>query len=126
MTWDYAVLSRTAKECGGPEALMKVIEDRGFQEGLWAGAEAGIKQGRIQMIPVMFLVLAGSAAITIAIQNRAKIVSFYKTKLRKITQEEYETAKGALIQGIKEYDENHPVEEPAVEPSGLQNTTTGG
>ena len=41
MAWDYAVLSHTAKECGGPEALMKIIEGRGFQEGFWVGAEAG-------------------------------------------------------------------------------------
>ncbi len=124
MSWNYAALSHAAKECGGPEALMEIIESRGFQEGFWAGAEAGIKQGRIQMIPIMFLVLAGSAAITVAVQNRTKIVSFYDTKLRRITREECEAAKDALVQGIKEYDENHPEEEPADESSGSQNITT--
>lgn len=124
MSWNYAALSHAAKECGGPEALMEIIESRGFQEGFWAGAEAGIKQGRIQMMPIMFLVLAGSAAITVAVQNRTKIVSFYETKLRRITREECEAAKGALVQGIKEYDKNHPEHEPATEASSLQNTTT--
>lgn len=119
MAWDYAVLSHTAKECGGPEALMKIIEGRGFQEGFWVGAEAGIKQGRIQMIPITLLVLTGSVAITVAVQNRAKIVSLFK----KITKEECEAAKEALIQGIREYDESHPETEPATEPTTLQNTT---
>lgn len=116
MSWNYADLSHAAKECGGPEALMRIIEGRGFQEG--------IKRGKIQMIPIMFLVLAGSVAITVAVQNREKIVSFYETRLRKITREECEAAKDTLIQGIKEYDENHPEEKPADEPSGSQNITT--
>lgn len=111
MTWDYAVLSHTAKECGGPEALMKIIEGRGFQEG--------IKQGRIQTV----LILAGSVAVTFVIKHREKIALFCETKAKKITRKECEAAKDTLIQGIKEYDENHPEEGPAAEPSGLQNTT---
>lgn len=75
------------------------------------------------MIPITLLVLAGSVAITVAVQNRAKIVSFYETKFKKITKEECEAAKEALIQGIREYDESHPETEPATEPTTLQNTT---
>ena len=122
MIWDYAALSHEAKECGGPAALMNLIEGRGFQEGFGVGVEAGIKQGRIQMIPITLLVLAGSVAITVAVQNRAKIVSFYETKFRKISKEECEAAKEALIQGIKEYDESHPETEMA-EHTASQNTT---
>lgn len=42
---------------------------------------------------------------------------------KKITKEECEAAKEALIQGIREYDESHPETEPATEPTTLQNTT---
>lgn len=112
MSWNYADLSHAAKECGGPEALMKIIEGRGFQEG--------IKRGRIQTA----LILAGPVAVTFIIKNREKIVSFCEAKMKKITRKECEAAKDTLIQGIKEYDENHPEEEPAVEPSGSQNIMT--
>ena len=37
MIWDYAALSHEAKECGGPAALMNLIEGRGFQEGFGVG-----------------------------------------------------------------------------------------
>ena len=40
MIWDYAALSHEAKECGGPAALMNLIEGRGFQEGFGVGVEA--------------------------------------------------------------------------------------
>lgn len=112
MSWNYADLSHAAKECGGPEALMKIIEGRGFQEG--------IKRGRIQTV----LILAGPVAVTFVVKNREKIVSFCEAKMKKITRKECEAAKDTLIQGIKEYDENHPEEEPADEPSGSQNVTT--
>lgn len=112
MSWNYADLSHAAKECGGPEALMEIIEDQGFQEG--------IKRGRIQTV----LILACSVAVTFVITHREKIASFCETRTKKITRKECEAAKDTLIQGIKEYEENRPVEEPAVEPSSLQNTTT--
>lgn len=124
MSWNYAVLSHTAKECGGPEALMEIIESKGFQEGFWAGAEAGIKEGRIQMIPIILLALAGSAAVTIAVQNRKKILSFCETKFGRITQEEYEAAKEALVQGIEDYDKGHSEVEPAAELAESPNATT--
>lgn len=111
MSWNYADLSHAAKECGGPEALMRIIEDRGFQEG--------IKRGRIQTV----LILAGPVAVTFVIKNWEKIVSFFEAKRKKITRKECEAAKDTLIQGIKEYDENHPEEKPADEPSGSQNIT---
>lgn len=123
MIWDYAALSHEAKECGGPAALMNLIEGRGFQEGFGVGVEAGIKQGRIQMIPITLLALAGSVAITVIVQRRTKNVSFYETKFKKITKEECEAAKEALIQGIGEYDESHPETEPATEAATSQNTT---
>ena len=123
MIWDYAALSHEAKECGGPAALMNLIEGRGFQEGFGVGVEAGIKQGRIQMIPITLLALAGSVAITVIVQRRTKNVSFYETKFKKITKEECEAAKEALIQGIGEYDESHPDTEPATEAATSQNTT---
>ena len=123
MIWDYAAGSHEAKECGGPAARMNLIDGRGFQEGFGVGVEAGIKQGRIQMIPITLLVLAGSVAITVIVQRRTKNVSFYETKFKKITKEECEAAKEALIQGIGEYDESHPETEPATEAATSQNTT---
>ena len=95
MSWDYAELSKAAKEAGGPEQLMDVL------------VESGKDAGHKEMIPVVGIAL-GLGALGYA--GISKLVSFFKKKGKK-SPEEVEAARKELIQGIREYDEAHPEEQ---------------
>ena len=79
-TWDYAELSKLAKQNGGPEKLV----------------EKFIRTGRWQMIPFIGIAFAGGLV--------AQKVIAYLTDKRKISKKELENAKMELVQGIKDYD----------------------
>ena len=85
MSWNYAELSKAAKEAGGPEALMDVLVD------------SGRKSGRKDMAPLVLIALAAGAGIMKAID--------YFTEKKKESTKKVEAAKEELIQGIKDYDE---------------------
>lgn len=89
MVWDYAELSKEAKEAGGPEKLMELIK----------------QEGRSEMLPVVGVALCVGGLATLGI---SKLVKIFKRK--KISPEEVETAKAEIIQGIKDYDATHPEE----------------
>ena len=89
MAWDYAELSRAAKEAGGPGKLMDLL------------IESGKDTGHKEMLPVVGIAL-GNAGIS-------KLVKFYKKK-KKISPEAVEAAKAELIKGIENYDAAHPEE----------------
>lgn len=87
MSWNYAELSKAAKEAGGPEALMDIL----------------VKSGREQMVPWM----AGIAVVGIGAGiGISKGISYLKNR-RKASEQKVEDAKQELIKGIKEYDEEH-------------------
>ena len=92
MAWDYAELSKAAKEVGGPEKLMDLL------------IESGKDTGHKEMLPVVgiaFVIGAwGYAGIS-------KLVRFFKKK-KKISPEAIEAAKAELIKGIKEYEADNP------------------
>ena len=94
MGWDYAELSRAAKEAGGPEKLMDLL--------IGSGKDAGNKE----MLPIVGIAL-GIGALGYA--GISKLVKFFKKK-KEITPETVEAAKAELIKGIEEYDANHPDE----------------
>ena len=85
--WDYAILSKNAKEAGGPEKLVEIIE------------KAGEKNGMMKMVPAVI----GAVAVT-AITMKA--IEYFKAK-RKQGQAELEQAKQELIDGINQYDAEH-------------------
>ncbi len=93
MAWDYAELSKAAKEAGGPEKLMELI------------TEAGKQEGRSEMMPVVGIAFGIGALATLSI---SKLIKFFKR--RKISPEEVEAAKAEIIQGIKDYDATHSEE----------------
>ena len=97
MTWDYAELSKAAKEAGGPEKLMDLL------------IESGKDAGHKEMLPVVAIAL-GIGALGYAGIN--KLVKFFK---KKISPEAVEAAKAELIKGIEEYDAAHPDESEADE-----------
>ena len=90
MAWDYAELSKAAKENGGPEKYIGIL----------------VNSGRKQMVPWICVGVAGGAAMTIAIQKLVKYLSEKKAR----SDAEFEVAKHELIQGIKDYDAAHPEE----------------
>lgn len=99
MTWDYAELSKAAKEAGGPEKLMDLL------------IESGKDAGHKEMLPVVAIAL-GIGSLGYAGIN--KLVKFFKKK-KKISPEAVEAAKAELIKGIEEYDAAHPDESEADE-----------
>lgn len=92
MAWDYAELSKAAKEVGGPEKLMDFL------------VESGKNTGHKEMLPLVGITV-GIGALGYAGIN--KLVKFFK-KREKISPEAVEAAKKELVQGIKEYGAKHP------------------
>ena len=88
--WDYAILSKNAKEAGGPEKLVEIIE------------KAGEKNGMMKMVPAVI----GAVAVT-AITMKA--IEYFKAK-RKQSQAELEQAKQELIDGINQYNAEHEID----------------
>ena len=81
MAWNYAELSKAAKEVGGPEKLVSIIE------------ENGKAIGRKEMVPFIGVAVLGTIAVI-------KLNNYFKAK-RAISQEAAEKAKAELIKGIK-------------------------
>ena len=103
MAWDYAELSKAAKEAGGPEQLLDLIEEE--------GKSIGRMEGQSSMMPWIGLVALGASALTAGV---IKLIDHFKAK-KAISQAAVDEAKAELIQGIKEYDANHPDESEADE-----------
>ncbi len=84
MAWDYAELSKLAKENGGPEKLVEAL------------FESGIKAGKNKMYPLIGVALAGGILITVGIQKISQ--------KQAISKEAADEVKREIIQGIKDYD----------------------
>ena len=95
MAWNYAELSKLAKEAGGPEKLMNFL------------IESGKSIGRKEMIPVVGIA-AGIGVLGCAGIN--KLVKVIKIK-GEISLKAVDTVKKELIQGIKDYDVELPYSE---------------
>ena len=83
MSWDYAELSKIAKQNGGPSKLIHSL----------------VECGKKQMIPVVGSALAGGVIVTLGIQ---KIIKYLAEKKERSTIE-LEEAKKELIAGIHNY-----------------------
>lgn len=91
MSWNYAELSRMAKEAGGPE---KLVEDL---------IESGKTSGKVEMLPWVGLAAAAGFGLS-------KLIDHLTAKIKE-SQAAGEAAKAEIIQGIKEYDETHGVDQ---------------
>lgn len=98
-SWDYAKLSKAAKEAGGPEKLVEQIASISKAEGQIDGIK--------KTTPWISVAVLGTWLIT-------ELVNYFKQK-RKENHVALETAKQELIDGINEYDATHQNEEDAVE-----------
>lgn len=107
MSWNYAELSKAAKENGGPEKLVEMLID----------------SGKKSMVPWLGVALAGGVGLTIGVQ---KIVQYLKEKSLQ-SKSAVEAAKAELIKGINDYDASHPTTEGALHnPNGFIDDEAGG
>lgn len=89
--WNYAELSKAAKEVGGPEKYIEFLE------------EVNRQKGRSEMVPWMGVAALGASLLTI---GTVKIVNIIKS--RKVTKEnEIEAVKLELTEKINEYASKH-------------------
>lgn len=88
--WDYAELSKAAKEAGGPEKYIEFLE------------ESNRQKGKEEMLPWMWITALGSSLLTI---GTVKIVNVIKSR-KKIKESELKAVKLELIEKINEYDSN--------------------
>lgn len=93
--WDYANLSKLAKENGGPEKLVESIFDSGKQAG------------KKESLPLIAVAAIGGF-IVYAVGE--KIIAKFKKKAE-LSEESMVAAKEELIQGIKDYDAEHDSED---------------
>ena len=89
--WDYAELSKLAKQTGGAEKCIEIIE------------KSSRSVGKVEMIPVLGVAIAGTAVLTAVTM---KAIEYFKAK-RKQSQAELEQAKQELIDGINQYNAEH-------------------
>ena len=88
--WDYAELSKLAKQTGGAEKCIEIIE------------KSSRSAGKVEMIPVVI----GAVALTAVTM---KAIEYFKAK-RKQSQAELEQAKQELIDGINQYNAEHEID----------------
>lgn len=91
MAWNYAELSRAAKEAGGPEAFVDTL------------AEVSREQGRLEMTPWLGVAFAGGVGVVFGI---SKLIKWFKTKQDE-SQEKVDKAKTQLASEIEKYDLEH-------------------
>lgn len=89
--WDYAELSKAAKEAGGPEKYVEILE------------KASREAGKLEMLPWVGIAAIGASLLTAA---TVKFVDCFKLKKRK-KQEDIEAAKQEIVLGIKTYDADY-------------------
>ena len=99
MSWDYAELSKRAKESGGPEKMMETYGNEKYAEG----EEAGRSQGRIEG-GIIAAVAGGVVMAGISIGKRIKNRITAKREQRSKEKVNAENAKQTVIEGIKQYD----------------------
>ena len=105
--WDYAKLSKAAKEKGGPQKLVDELID--------FGKELGKAEGRKDMR--VYVELAG----VIGILGGALLLKIYQlfNEKKEISPEAIEETKVMLINGIEKYDSTHTNEVDAIDDESI-------
>lgn len=86
--WDYAELSKTAKDFGGPEKFVEFIENSSRQKG------------REEMLPWIGVTALGASLLTLGVIKIRSIIKVRKNN----NNEQIEIIKEELIEVIKEHD----------------------
>lgn len=90
MKWNYAELSKMAKESGGPEKLVDVL----------------IASGKKEILPWLGIAFVSGAAFAVFIP---KAIQYFSKKIKHIPSAEEDAAKQELIEGIKDYDHSQTI-----------------
>ena len=106
MPWNYAELSKAAKENGGPEKLVEMLVD----------------SGKKSMMPWLGVALASGVGLAIGNQ---RIVQHLKEKSLP-SKSAVEAAKAELIKGINDYDATHATDEELPDDEKPTGDETGG
>lgn len=93
--WNYAELSKAAKEAGGPEKYIEFLE------------EVNRQKGRNEMLPWMGVTALGASLLTAGIIKIVNITKYHK----QIKENEIGVIKSKLVENINEYDLKHLEEE---------------
>ncbi len=88
MSWNYAELSKRAKEVGGPEQLVNVLID------------SGKATGRKEMVPVSIAMLLLGSVLKWAYD----VISEKCKQNELVAAKKVETAKEEYLKGIRDYD----------------------
>ena len=86
--WDYAELTRTAKEFGGPGKYLQMVKDHSFQEGR---KEQLVMDGAIALV-------AGGLYLGVKTYKRIK----NKITMNKVTKEQAKEAEEILVKNMNE------------------------
>ncbi|WP_379971492.1 hypothetical protein [Ectobacillus sp. sgz5001026] len=88
MAWNYAELSKMAKDSGGPEKLVELL------------VKSGEKKMEKKILPWVGVAFGVGITLTGGVQKTID----YLAQKKAISTAEVESAKKELIQGIKNYD----------------------
>lgn len=106
--WNYAKLSKLAKENGGPESLVNKLVFYGMGQGLKIGFSKGVDIGygkaRTEILSTIFIIAGVSLVSYISYQIYIK--KAIKT-IKGIPLDELEETKRELIKGIEEYNKEY-------------------
>lgn len=89
--WNYAELSKAAKEAGGPEAYIDFLE------------KVNRQKGRGEMLPWIVVSALGASLVTV---GTAKIINIIKSR-KQLKENEIDAVKSELIEKINKYDSKH-------------------
>ena len=97
--WNYAELSKSAKDAGGPEKFVELLEQSSRQ------------QGRKEMLPWIAVISLGASLFTVGLM---KINNDLKTR-KESKKKEIKKIETKLIEEIEEYDSKNTSEEGGVD-----------
>ena len=116
--WDYAELSRKAKEFGGPENFVNLLEAEAKEQGRNELLAELMQYAELDNTSSKTTILLGIGALIGAAAGVVLSAVLGKHYLAKKQQELIDKAKSELIEGIKAYDEAHPDPEENEEKKG--------
>ena len=109
--WNYAALSKMAKENGGPEELIRKIVSISFSKGM--------REGNKNVTKACFITGVACATITGLTCATIVLVRDKRKKKEELKAKELAESENQLINGIYVYDETHN-EEMCVTPNSFQ------
>lgn len=100
--WDYAELSKVAKEHGGPQNFLDEYGDSRYSEGYTDGEGDGLTKGLIGGLSIGGLFVFG-----VIICEKIKIYISSRREQKAIANTKAQAAKQEIIDAVEKYDAEH-------------------